>query len=94
MHPKLMNDRPLTLPKAWELHRSIAALPGVAMLPELKGLDTDLGSLVARKLPSRVLTDVYAALAELAQVGLVTLGRDFERFNRISLPRLPATEGT
>ena len=95
MHPKLMADRPLTLPKAWALYRSFAGLPGVAMLPEPDGLDADLGALVARKLPSRLLTDAYfAALAALAQVRLVTFDRDFERFERVSLLRLPVAHQT
>lgn len=94
MHPKLMANRPLTLPKAWALYRSFSALPGVAMLQEPEGLDADLGALVARKLPARLLTDAYfAALAGLAQVRLVTFDRDFERFDRVSLLRLPAAHG-
>jgi uncharacterized protein len=93
MHPKLMADRPLSLPKAWGLYRSFAALPGVAMLQEPEQLDADLGALVARKLPSRLLTDAYfAALAGLAQVRLVTFDRDFERFDRVSVLRLSAPQ--
>jgi uncharacterized protein len=94
MHPKLMADRPLPLPKAWGLYRSFAALPGVAMLQEPEQLDTDLGALVARKLPSRLLTDAYfAALAGMAHVRLVTFDRDFERFDRVSVLHLSAAHG-
>jgi toxin-antitoxin system PIN domain toxin len=93
MHPKLMADRPLPLPKAWGLYRSFAALPGVAMLQEPEQLDTDLGAFVARKLPARLFTDAYfAALAGLAQVRLVTFDRDFERFDRVSVLRLPVAD--
>ncbi len=70
MHPKLMSDRPLTLPKAWALYRGFATLPGVAMLPEPQDLDTDLGALITPKLPPRLLTDAYfAALAGAAGCG-------------------------
>jgi uncharacterized protein len=93
MHPKLMADRPLTLPKAWALYRGFATLPGVAMLAEPGDLDTDLGALVTPKLPQRLLTDAYfAALAGAARLRLVTFDRDFERFDRVSVLRLSAAQ--
>lgn len=89
-HPRLMADKPLTPAKAWVLYRKFAALPGVAMLAEPEGLDADLHALIEPKLPARLFTDAYfAALAGKAQVRLVTFDRDFERFDRLALLRLP-----
>jgi uncharacterized protein len=90
-HPKLMAGKPLTLAKAWGLYRRFTALPGVALLAEPDGLDSDLEGLVVPKLPSRLFTDAYfAALARKAHVRLVTFDRDFERFDRVALLRLSA----
>ena len=92
-HPKLMADKPLTLAKAWALYQRFAALPGVAMLGEPDGLDTDFGALITPKLPPRLFTDAYfATLARSARLRLVTFDRDFERFDELTLLRLAANE--
>ena len=91
-HPKLMADKPLTLSKAWASYRSFACLPGVAMLSEPEGLDTDLEAFITPKLPSRLFTDAYfAAMARRGRVRLVTFDKDFERFEHLALLRLSAT---
>ncbi len=88
-HPKLMAEQPLTLAKAWAAYRSFASLPGVAMLSEPGGLDTDLEALISPKLPARLFTDAYfAALARRGRVRLVTFDKDFERFEHLSMLRL------
>ena len=92
-HPRLMADKPLTLSRAWALYRGFAVLPGVAMLGEPAGLDTDLAALVTAKLPTRLFTDAYfAVLARSAGLRLVTFDKDFERFEHLALLRLVADE--
>lgn len=92
-HPRLMADKPLTLSRAWGLYLRFAALPGVAMIGEPAGLDTDLATLVTPKLPARLFTDAYfAALARSASLRLVTFDKDFERFEHLALLRLEASE--
>ena len=62
------------------------------MLQEPDGLDTELGTLVMRKLPPHLFTDAYfAALACNAHLGLVTFDKDFERFD-LAMLRLVANE--
>ena len=89
-HPKLMGDKPLSLSKSWALYRSFANLPGVSMLPEPDGLDTELAGLVTPRLPARLFTDAYfASLAKKAALRLVTFDKDFERFDQLLALRLP-----
>ena len=92
-HPKVMADKPLTLGKAWTLYRAFSALPGVAMLGEPDGLDSELDACITAKLPARLFTDAYfAALARSAQARLVTFDKDFERFDSLAMLRLSASE--
>ena len=91
IHPKLMSDKPLTLPRAWSVYRRFAALPGVGHVVEPEGLDTRLDALVSPKLPARLFTDAYfAALAQSVGLRLVTFDKDFERFEPLTLLRLVA----
>jgi len=93
MNPKLMADKPLTLRAAWASYVAFAGLPGVAMLAEPAGLDSELAALLHPRLPSRLFTDAYfAALARCASARLVTFDRDFERFDGRALLRLSASD--
>jgi toxin-antitoxin system PIN domain toxin len=87
--PRLMGNQPLTLPKAWTLYRSFAALPGVALLAEPADLDAGIESFVTPGLPPRLFTDAcFAALARSTGSRLVTFDKGFERFERPDLLRL------
>jgi toxin-antitoxin system PIN domain toxin len=90
-HARLMAERPLTLARAWGVFEGFAAQPGVAMLTEPQGVDSALKTMVASRLPARLLTDAYfAVLARLAGLRLVTFDKDFERFPGLACLRLAA----
>jgi len=81
--PKVVGTGAMALSDAFALYRSYLALPGVGLLPEPPGSDTELEALlVARAVPVRMWTDAWlASQAKAAGLRLVTFDKDFLRFN-------------
>ena len=83
--PKLMGKAALSLPRAFDVYRSFAALPEVGLCVEPSDCELLLGSLLNPDTPARLWTDTYlAAFATAGGLRLVTFDKDFERFGGIA----------
>jgi toxin-antitoxin system PIN domain toxin len=81
--PKVVGKGALALPAAFALYQQFRSLPSVGLLTEPRGCDAQLQAFVtARAMPARLWTDAWlAALAQTADLRLVTFDKDFLRFN-------------
>lgn len=89
--PKVVGEGALALDQALALYGRFRALPQVGLLADAEGCEARLQALVsAAPLPARLWTDAYlAAMAQSAELRLVSFDADFRRFGEDHCLLLP-----
>lgn len=91
-NPAATGGNPLTVGQAWEAYAALRHLPEVFLAAEPADTEEVLGQwALSEGTAPRLWTDAYlAAFARAAGFRLVTLDRDFQRFDRLTLLHLRA----